>query len=182
MAPPSSPAPLPAGADRGDRRDRAAERGDHASVAGADDRARDGRVAQHGREGRRPQSPDRGAGRGEELHRAAPAQCANRDRRLRRNGLAGADSDPEPGGPPRRHRPVPAAAGNRNGQRPLPRAGHTLPRCRDRSRVARVQRRTLERLAPDAQAESAAQGRDQGGKGCEARRRPARTRRASSSS
>ena len=65
MPPSRSSAAVPAGVDRGDHRDRAAERGDHAAVAGADDRARDGRVAQHGRQGRRPQSAHRRAGRGE---------------------------------------------------------------------------------------------------------------------
>jgi hypothetical protein len=111
------------------------------------------------------------AGRGEELHRAAPAQCANRDRRLRRHCLAGSDTDAEPGGSSGRDRPFPAAARHRHRQRALSRARDTFSGCGNRSRIAGLQGRAVERLAPDTEA----------GKSCRPnsrQRMPSRRRRA----
>ena len=166
--PPARPAaPVPARGDRDDHRDRPADGRHHPSFAAADHRAGDGRVAQHGRQGRRSQPPHGGADRRQDLHRRAPARCAHRHRVVRRDSVPRADADREPRGPPRRHRPIPAAARHRHRQRPLRRARDALSRRRHRPRIAGVQGRALQQLRADVAPGSGAEGR---GEGSEARR------------
>ena len=144
VPPPRPAAALPARADRRDHRDRPAERRDHAAVAGADDRAGDGRVAQHGRQGRRPQPAHRGAVRPRRrssksirrMHgsRSSPSAQRRRSCRRRRENQRG---------PARGDRPLSAAARHRDRQRALRGARDALPRCRNRSRIAGVQGRAV---------------------------------------